>query len=274
MIIDAHLHCSGNETTQDLLAALDEAQVDLAVLLAPFLTPPYSLQDRASLVAANEYLGKLVRAHTDRLFGFAVVNPLHPQAADDLEQAVSVWGLRGLKLAPSGWYPYDECAHRVYEKAAQLHLPILFHSGIFIDGRSGRFCRPVFYEAVRDHPTLRVTLAHLGFPWCDEANAVGLIDLINGVSPDDSQFRFDISFGPPPVYRREVLHKALAVLGPNLLQFGSDRFFPCSGEHIREMIQEVTRLLDGLDMSSQGRARIFYGTAASWLGISNGKAGL
>src|SRR5207253_7782196 len=64
---------------------------------------------------------------------------------------------------------------------------------------------PSFYEAVRDHPGLKVTLAHLGWPWCDEANAVGVIDLINGVHPDDSQFRFDISFGPPPVYRRRVL---------------------------------------------------------------------
>ena len=36
-------------------------------------------------------------------------------------------------------------------------------------------------------------------------------------------------FGPPPVYRLEVLKKALAVLGPELLQFGSDRFLPCAG---------------------------------------------
>ena len=107
----------------------------------------------------------------------------------------------GLNFVPTGWYPYDDRAHKVYARAAKLGLPILFHSGIFIDGRSGRFCRPTFYEAVREHPSLRVTLAHLGWPWCDEANAVGVIDLINGVDPDESQFRFDVSFGPPPIYR-------------------------------------------------------------------------
>jgi len=208
-----------------------------------------------------------VRGHTDRLIGFAVVNPLHPQAADDLEEAIDRGGLRGLKLVPTGWYPYDDCAHKVYARAAKLGLPILFHSGIFIDGRSGRFCRPTFYEAVREHPSLRVTLAHLGWPWCDEANAVGVIDLINGVDPDESQFRFDVSFGPPPIYRFEVLRRALDVLGPRLIQFGSDRFFPCSGQHIRVLIDEVLRLLDELEVSGPDRERIMAGTASKWLGL-------
>jgi uncharacterized protein len=267
MLIDAHLHLSGRERVADVLRALDEADIDIAVLLAPFLTEPYRLDDRDMLVQANTYLAHFVEGHSDRLIGFAVVNPLHLSAADDLARAIDQ-GLRGLKMVPTGWYPYDDCAHRVYAQAARLNLPILFHSGIFIDGRSGRFCRPTFYEAVREHPGLRVTLAHLGWPWCDEANAVGVIDLINGVNPDASQFRFDVSFGPPPVYRHEVLHKALAVLTPHLIQFGSDRFFPCSGAHIREMVDEVYRLLNELEVDAVGRARIMGGTAAAWLGLS------
>ena len=176
MIIDAHLHTSGRETTVDVLHSLDDAGVDVAFLLAPFLTEPYALGDRGSLRASNRYLSQLIRGHTDRLVGFAVVNPLHPEAAGDLEEAAGLPGIRALKMVPTGWYPYEACAHRVYATAARLDLPILFHSGIFIDGRSGRFCRPTFFEAVRDHPGLRVTLAHLGWPWCDEANAVGVIN--------------------------------------------------------------------------------------------------
>jgi predicted TIM-barrel fold metal-dependent hydrolase len=268
MLIDAHLHLSGRERAADVLRSLDEAGIDIAVLLAPFLTDPYRLADRASLREGNEHLAALVRGHADRLYGFAVVNPLHPEAPDDLEYAATTLGLRGLKLVPTGWYPYDDCAHKVYERANALGLPVLFHSGIFIDGRSGRFCRPTFYEVVRDHPGLRVTLAHLGWPWCDEANAVGVIDLINGVPPDRSQFRCDISFGPPPIYRAEVLRKALAVLGPGLIQFGSDRFFPCTGAHIRELIDEVEGLLDELGADAAARDRIMSGTAAAWLGVT------
>jgi uncharacterized protein len=265
MIIDAHLHSSGRETPDDVLRSLDSAGVDIAVILAPFLTEPFLLDDRDSLRAGNRYLSGLIAGHTDRLFGMAVVNPLDPEAPGDLEEAASLPGIRGLKLVPTGWYPYDDCAHRVYEVAERLDLPILFHSGIFIDGRSGRYCRPCFYEAVRDHPKLRVTLAHLGWPWCDEANAVGLIDRINGVDPADSQFRFDISFGPPPVYRSQVFRNAFEVLGADLLQFGSDRFLPCPGEHIRAAIDEVTALFDEISVDDGARNKVMSGTAASWL---------
>jgi uncharacterized protein len=267
MIVDAHLHCSGQERSRDVIRSLDEAGVDRAVLLAPFLSEPYKLTDRDSLVSANRYLSRLVRDHPDRLSGFAVLNPLSPHAPDDLLEAVEKLGLVGLKLVPSGWFPYDDCAHRLYASAAELDIPILFHSGIFIDGRSGRFCRPAFYESVRDHPKLRVALAHLGWPWCDEANAVGVIDLINGVDPDRCQIRFDISFGPPPIYRREVLERALSVLGPGLLQFGSDRFLPCSGSHIKAAIREVDLLFDEIDLDHDARQRVMGGTAASWLGL-------
>jgi hypothetical protein len=107
----------------------------------------------------------------------------------------------------------------------------------------------------------------LGWPWCDEANAVGLIDLINGVAPNNSQFRFDISFGAPPVYRLEVLRKAIAVLTPGLLQFGSDVFLPCSGELIKSRMDDVAALLDELDIDEPTRQRIMGGTAAAWLGL-------
>lgn len=269
VIIDAHLHASGHETTKDLLESLDRAGVDLGVILAPFLTAPFSLLDRDSLREGNRYLSNLVEGHVDRLCGFAVVNPLHLEAPFDLEEAASLPGIRGLKMVPTGWYPYDDCAHRVYEVAARLNLPILFHSGIFIDGKSGRFCRPTFYEAVRDHPGLRVTLAHLGWPWCDEANAVGLIDRINCVNADDSQFRFDISFGSPPAYRAETLRKAIEVLGADLIQFGSDRFLPCPGEHIRSAVDDVSALFDELSVDAGARQRIMSGTAANWLRIRN-----
>ena len=267
MLIDAHLNTSGSESVEDVLTSLDDAEVDVGVLLAPFLGRGYDLHDAASLRRANGYLADLVRGHEDRLVGLAVVNPALDGAVDDLRHAIEVLGLQGLKLAPSGWYPYDDCAHRVYEVASAYALPVLFHTGVFIDGRSSRYCRPSFFEAVREHPGMRVTLAHLGWPWCDEAIAVGLIDLINGVAADDCQIRFDLSFGPPPAYRAEVIGRALEVLGPGLLQFGTDRFFPCSGEHVRAGFADFDRVLETLGTGAEARARMVSGTAANWLGL-------
>ncbi|MBW8848084.1 MAG: amidohydrolase [Burkholderiales bacterium] len=265
MLIDAHLHCTGRETRSDVLRTLDEAEVDLGVLLAPFLSDGYSLADAGSLGRANSHLAELVNGQADRLVGFAVVNPLHSGAVDELQRAIDA-GLRGVKMVPSGWYPYDDAVQPVFARAAQLKLPVLFHSGIFIDGRSGRFCRPVFFEAMRDHPGLRTALAHVGWPWTDEAMAVGLIDRIHGVPDAEAAFRFDLSFGPPPPYRRQVLQLALQVLGAGLLQFGSDCFLPCPGAQLRERRGWLQDLLNELQVPADDQNRIFSGTAADWLG--------
>ena len=265
MLIDAHLHCTGRETRDGVLRSLDEAGVDVGVLLAPFLSEGYSLADAASLRRGNEHLAQLVEGAADRLVGLAVINPSHADGPAELRRAIDS-GLGGAKMVPSGWYPYDEAVQPTFAEAARLALPLLFHSGIFIDGRSGRFCRPVFFEALRDHPGVRVTLAHLGWPWTDEAIAVGLIDRIHGVPDAECVFRFDLSFGPPPPYRLEVLKRALEVLGPGSLQFGSDCFLPCPGAQIAERHGWLVDLLDQLEADAPTRAQIFAGTAATWLG--------
>lgn len=267
MIIDAHLHCTGDETASDVLDALDDADIDIGVLIAPFLHNGYSLADPAEMRRANEHLSRLVKGHADRLFGLAVVNPSLPGASDELRHAVETLGLRGAKMVPSGWYPESEVVQSTFAVASELKLPLLFHSGVFIDGRASRFCRPIGFEPLRDHPGARVTLAHLGWPWTDEAIALGLIDRINGVPDDACAFRFDLSFGPPPPYRREVLAKALEVLGPGLLQFGSDCFLPCPGREIAERRGWLRDLLVEFDLDAAALERIWSGSAAAWLGI-------
>ena len=81
---------------------------------------------------------------------------------------------------------------------------------------------------------------------------------------NDSAFRFDLSFGPPPPYRRDVLAKALEVLGPGLLQFGSDCFLPCPGAEIAERRGWLHDLLSEFNLDSAALERIWSGTAAAW----------
>jgi len=268
VIIDAHLHCTGDETTSGVLDSLDDADIDVGVLIAPFLSNGYSMADPEAIRRANEHLSRLVAGHADRLVGMAIVNPALPGAADELRHAVETLGLRGAKMVPSGWYPEDAAVQPTFAVASELALPLLFHSGVFIDGRSSRFCRPIGFEPLRDHPGARVTLAHLGWPWTDEAIALGLIDRIHGVPEDECAFRFDLSFGAPPPYRHEVLAKALEVLGPGLLQFGSDCFLPCPGEQIAERRDWLRNLLAEFDLGAAALERVWSGTAAAWLGLA------
>ena len=55
LVIDAHLHCTGQENAEGVLQALDEAGIDMAVLLAPFLCAGYSMHDAASLRRGNAW---------------------------------------------------------------------------------------------------------------------------------------------------------------------------------------------------------------------------
>ncbi|MDB5817437.1 MAG: Amidohydrolase 2, partial [Rhizobacter sp.] len=67
MIIDAHVHCSGQEKVDDVLQSIDDAGIDMAVVLAPFLSEGFSIDDAESLVRANEHVAQLVKHEEDRL---------------------------------------------------------------------------------------------------------------------------------------------------------------------------------------------------------------
>ena len=82
MRIDAHLHCTGAEQASDVLRTLDGADVDFAVLLAPFLSEGYSLDDAASLSRANDHLARLVRGHAEEPRREARLGAEGPEPAD------------------------------------------------------------------------------------------------------------------------------------------------------------------------------------------------
>jgi predicted TIM-barrel fold metal-dependent hydrolase len=106
------------------------------------------------------------------LIGFASVDPNHPHAPYELERAVKQLGMKGLKIAPiyQHFDPLSSAAYAVYEAANALNLPILWHQGTtFVRDSPLIHARPVLLDQVaRDFPDLKMWVAHLGHPWCDE----------------------------------------------------------------------------------------------------------
>ena len=70
------------------------------------------------------------RAYDDVVIPFASVDPLAPDAADRLRELAAA-GARGLKLHPSlqAFVPSDRAHYPLYEAAAELGLPVVFHTG-------------------------------------------------------------------------------------------------------------------------------------------------
>jgi len=91
-----------------------------------------------------------------------------------LERAVTELGLQGVKLYPmyQDWSPADPVlAFPVFEKAEELGLPVMVHQAgsTRIDARM-EYARPALLDAAGRHfRGLRLTIAHVGLPWVDEA---------------------------------------------------------------------------------------------------------
>ena len=79
----------------------------------------------------NDAAAALAARAPDKIIGFMSVHPDEPDVMDEIERSVRDLRLRGMKLGPNyqGFDPVGANAFRVYEKAQELGLPIVFHQG-------------------------------------------------------------------------------------------------------------------------------------------------
>jgi uncharacterized protein len=137
----------------------------------------FGLQARASDVwVPNDYVADYVAQHSEKLIGFASVDPNEPDAPAELERAVRDLGLRGLKLGPIYQHvdPNGEQCYTVLQVAQRLKLPIIWHQGTtFVRNAPLKYARPFLLDEVATtFPALTIVVAHLGHPWIEEAIAV------------------------------------------------------------------------------------------------------
>ncbi len=122
---------------------------------------------------SNDDVAAYVREHPDKLIGFAGIDPTRPkEALVDLQRTRDELGMRGLAIAPAAqdFHPSHSTAHRLYEVASELEMPVLFHPGVDFGARTKlEYARPVLLDEVaREHPDLKIIIAHMGYPWVQE----------------------------------------------------------------------------------------------------------
>ena len=156
---------------EDSLKDMDDAGVEKSVVVAVDAETTFRYR------VSNDLVASTVRQFPDRLIGFASVDPNKGAlAADELVRAVRDLGLKGLKLLPhlvrmSADHPR---MYPLYETARDLGIPVLFHMGTqFHAGTKIKYCRPLSIDEVAvDFPSLKLVIAHFGFPWFHETIAV------------------------------------------------------------------------------------------------------
>ena len=121
----------------------------------------------------NDTVAAYVQTHPDKLLGFAGIDPSRPvEAIREMQRATQELGMKGIALSPAAQdlHPCHSKAEAVYERAAEARMPVLFHPGIQIAKECVlEYAQPVLLDAVaREHPTLKIIVAHLGYPWVKE----------------------------------------------------------------------------------------------------------
>ena len=166
-------YCGNNfQPLEVMLLEMDIAGIDKAVVL-----PIDATTSRNATVYTNDQIVEVCRM-SDRLIGFASVDPHQEAAPQALTHAIENLGLRGLKLAPAmqEFYADDRKAYPVYARAQELEIPILFHAGMSWEpGSRLKYGHPLRFEDVAaDFPALNIVLAHLAWPWVVDAVALAL----------------------------------------------------------------------------------------------------
>ena len=124
----------------------------------------------------NNATAEFVKANAPKFIGFLSVHPRDPECIEEIDRAVSDLGLRGIKLGPNyqNFDPLSEGAFRIYRKAQELKIPVLFHQGTsptrFADLD---WAHPRHADRIATaFPDLRIVLAHMAHPWQVDCIAV------------------------------------------------------------------------------------------------------
>jgi hypothetical protein len=124
----------------------------------------------------NDATAALVAQAPEKVIGFMSVWPDAPDAVAEMERAYHDLKLRGLKLGPNyqNFEPLGENALRVYAKAQEWNLPVLFHQGTSpIRDAPLRYAHPLVMDEIAIRfPELRIVMAHIGHPWQDDCLVV------------------------------------------------------------------------------------------------------
>ncbi len=194
---------------------------------------------RLGLAVPNSFVAEYAAAHSDRVVGFACVDPNEEDAPGQLDEAVAM-GLRGLKLAPIYQYfhPHAPEAGRIYRRAAAHGLPVLWHQGTtFTETGPLEVANPLLLERVAlEFPELTQIIAHLGHPW--HAETIVLIRKHPRLFADISA----LHYRPWQFYNMLVLAQEYGVVDRLLL--GSDFPFTTPADTIAALVH-VNDLIEG-----------------------------
>ncbi len=172
-----------------LVREMDESGIGLTQIMPLDLgrelgEPPVSIEEK------NRRIAEISARHAPRIRAYFGIDPNRKDGVALFERAVREWGMKGLKLDPaSGYYPNEKIVYPYYEKAVELGVPVLVHTGATIPPFRNKHCDPIYLDDVTlDFPDLTIIAAHVSFGWWQQlcfmiSRKVNLFTDISGWQP-------------------------------------------------------------------------------------------
>ena len=218
----------------------------------------------------NDTLSKVVARHPNRFIGFAHHNPFAPNAAAELERAVTELGLKGLKiLGPALERPVNERElYPVWEVCERLGIPVLIHFGMLGAGGgiswNGRDNPGLLEQVAKDFPTVEFVVPHFGIQYVKEL--LFLCWACQNVNVDTSGSNQWVRWMPYPLTLEDLIRKFYETVGPERIVYGSDSSWFPRGYSIR-YLQDQIRACRFMNMRHEELQLIFGGNAARLFGL-------
>lgn len=174
---------------------------------------------------SNEKVAEAVRKYPDIFIGFGSVDPWKGKfAVKEVERCVKELGLKGMKFQQitMGFYPNQRRFYPIWEKCAELKVPVIFHMGTTGMGAGApggmglhlKYARPIPYldDVAADFPELTIIGAHPAWPWQEEMLAI---------ARHKANVYIDLSGWSPKYFPQSLIQYANTLLKDKCM-FGSD----------------------------------------------------
>ncbi len=243
-------------TTDELIASMDKAGVDISVVLNIGWTT------HELCVETNDYILESIARYPERLIGFCSVQPQSYEAALDEIERCAKGGIRGVGEIRPDMQLFDLWDEEVMEpfiSTVRKHkLMLLSHAsepvGHIYPGK-GAITPEVLYPFITSYPDLTIILAHWG-------GGLPFYALMPEVRQAMKNVFFDTA-ASPLLYSPQIYEQVVQLVGAERILFGSD--YPLLEQG--QVLKDIT----SLNLSEEAKNLILAGNAQRLLGIT-GKA--
>jgi predicted TIM-barrel fold metal-dependent hydrolase len=239
-------------TAEELIASMDEAGVDISVILNIGWTTHEMCRE------TNDYIIDAVSRYPRRLVGFGAVQPNSPRAAVAEIERCAKAGMRGVGEMRPDIQLFDLGDEMVMAPLAEVlkehKLTLLLHAseplGHDYPGK-GLMFPDILYPFITSFPDLTVVCAHWG-------GGLPFYALMPEVKKAMANVYFD-SAASPFLYTPQVYRQVIQLVGADRVLFGSDYPLLAPGRLLKE--------IETLDLAGETKNLVLAGNALRLLGI-------